>query len=327
MALPEGARLVRWLYTNETYLVPASAPEVVEFRRPEEREMLARLRVDAVLPLVAANRLAGMILVCAIPGPPAARLASVWPLMPPLALALDNAALYEQQRLRLRRLSRAERLATIGQLAAGAAHEIRNPLASIRSTIQYLGRRLQADPESALLVAGLIAETDRINAIVEGMLAFARPAAPCLAEVSLPEVVAQTLRLLEPMARKSGVQIETRFPGTAGPLRADPDQLRQVLLNVAMNGLQAMPQGGTLSVQVTWLGPSASGPRWRLEIGDTGVGIPAPDLERVFDPFYTTKPDGTGLGLSISHAIVEAHGGTMALESTVGQGTTVRIWL
>jgi signal transduction histidine kinase len=327
VALPESARLVRWLYTNETHLVPANSPEVVAYLEPEERNLLERLQVSVVLPLVAANHLAGLILLSG-PGQPAAdRLASVWALIPPLSLALENASLSEQQRLRLRRLYRAERLATIGQLAAGAAHEIRNPLASIRSTIQYLSRALPKDGEAIGLVTDLIAETDRINTIVEGMLAFARPAVPRLAQVDLVEVLGQTLRLIEPMARKSRVTTQTLFPAPGATLHADPDQLKQVFLNVMMNGVQAMPEGGTLTASVAALGPSRAGPAWRVEIADTGTGIPPADLERVFDPFFTTKPDGTGLGLSICHAIVEGHGGQMELQSVVGQGTTVRIWL
>ena len=327
VALPADGRLVKWLYTNETYLVPGERPEVTGYLGAEERELLERLRVDVVLPLVAANRLVGVILVSEIQGADAEHLETAWALVPPLALAVENASLYEQQRLRLRRLYRTERLATIGQLAAGAAHEIRNPLASIRSTIQYLKRGMAKDPENAEMVADLIEETDRINAIVEGMLAFARPAEPRFETVDLAEIIGHTARLVEPMARKCGVEIETRFPEESMRVRADADQLKQVFLNVVMNGVQAMPEGGRLTVSITRLGSAATAERWQVDVVDTGAGIVADHLEKIFDPFFTTKKEGTGLGLSICHAILEAHGGQVAVESELGQGTRVEIRL
>jgi signal transduction histidine kinase len=159
------------------------------------------------------------------------------------------------------------------------------------------------------------------------MLALARPADPVFEEVDLVEVLTQTARLVEPTARKSRVEIESHFPNTAPRRRADPNQLKQVFLNAMMNAVQAMPDGGKLSVSVSRLGRTPGELQWKVEIADTGAGIPQEHQERIFDPFFTTKRDGTGLGLSICHAILEAHGGQIQVDSIAGQGTRVEIRL
>ncbi len=325
VAFHDGAHLAKWLYTNETYLVPSQSPEVLAYLRSEEREALTRLGVEAVLALLASNRLVGMIFVSGLNGEGPTSLQALWSLVPQMALALENAVLYEHQKLRMRRLYRAERLATTGQLAAGAAHEIRNPLTSIRSTIQYLQRAVKDDAELSEMVGDLLGETDRINAIVEGMLSFARRTEPHFEQVDLRELIAQTVRLVDPTARKAGVEIETVLPEQLCMLRGDPDQLKQMLLNVIMNGVQAMAEGGNLRVSLDLL-PGAEH-AWRVEIEDTGRGISGDDLERAFDPFFTTKSDGTGLGLSICHSIVQEHGGEIEIESAKGTGARVEIRL
>ncbi len=327
VAFRDDARLVKWLRMNETHLIPPESPGVMDHLGPEEEDTLKRLHVNAVFPLVALNRLVGMVLLSRDGGLSQDQVEAVSSFVPQMALALENAILYEQQRHRMRRLYRAERLATAGQLAADAAHEIRNPLTSIRSTIQYLQKSLKEDPERSAMVGDLLEETDRINAIVEGLLSLARPARLRLEAVDLCEVVPQTVRLVEPTARKGRVDIETRLPPDAARLRADPDQLKQVFLNVLINALQAMPDGGKLGVCVTRLEAASGRFRYRVEITDTGTGIPEEHREKVFDPFFTTKPDGTGLGLSICHSILQGHGGEIDVESEPGKGTRVEIRL
>jgi two-component system, NtrC family, sensor kinase len=327
VVLQDDARLVKWLNTNETYLIPSEHPEVLDYLKPEEKELLEKFSVEVVFPLVAANRLVGIIFVSSGENFNRERIEAIWRSMPQIALAVENATLYAQQGLRMRRLYRTERLATTGQLAAGAAHEIRNPLASIRSTIQFFKGRLAQEPEGAEMVADLLEETDRINAIVEGMLSFSRPTEPHLANIDIAEMISQTMRLLEPTARKSHVEIRTHFPSEPALVRADADQLKQVFLNVAMNALQAMPEGGELTILISRWSTAADRPAWKAEFADTGAGIAPEDLENVFDPFFTTKRDGTGLGLSICHSIIQAHGGEIEVESTLGQGTRVDIHL
>lgn len=248
----------------------------------------------------------------------------------PSALEKDSAEGADQgdaQQFRMRRLYRAERLATTGQLAAGAAHEIRNPLTSIRSTIQYLIPHLKKNPELCEMATDLLSEVDRINVIVEGMLSLARRSESRFETVDVREVIGQTARLVDSVARKAGIDVAVDVPPVACHVRGDPDQLKQVFLNVMVNAVQAMPHGGQLSVVLSGLGAGVSAHRWRVEIEDTGPGIPAQDIERIFDPFFTTKPDGTGLGLSICHSILRDHGGEIEVESAVGQGTRVEILL
>ena len=235
------AGLAKWLFINETHLAPGENVSVVGSLPEGERGLLRRMDVAGVFPLVALNRLVGMVFLSGA-GSAASLKAVPW-MVPQMALALANAMLYEQQRIRIQRLSRAERLATTGQLAAGAAHEIRNPLTSIRSTIQYLKRRLRAEDELAEMVGDLIEETDRINAIVEGMLSLASPGEPARVSLDLGEVVAQTVRLVAPMAKKQGVVFDTVLPEGQADYRGDAGQLRQVFLNVLMNAVQAMPRG------------------------------------------------------------------------------------
>ena len=213
-------------------------------------------------------------------------------LMGQAAFAFENAYLYNQQKTRLRKMYRADRLATLGQLAAGAAHEIRNPLTSIRSTIQYLERSIEDDSKRAL-VADLIGEVDRINEIIEGLLSFSKPSQPITEEVDLEQLLEQTCNLVSTTAMKRAIEINLAFNAGTRTLVADPSQLKQVFLNVIMNAMQAMDSGGVLTIAVEMnaaethsLHPCRS---FYIAFTDTGPGIPQEHLEHLFDPFFTTK--------------------------------------
>lgn len=320
-----GGRLARWLKVNEEPLVLNENPGVVDFLDPSERETLARLDIEACFPLVALNQLKGFLALGSSVGASSLRLKkgqrellSVF--AGQAALAFENAALIREQRDRLKRLYRAERLATAGELAAGAAHEIRNPLASIRSAIQHLrGDYPDAGPR-AELIDDILAEVDRINQIVEGLLSFARPAEPDFQRVDLGDLVRHTLTLVDVQAQEQAVQVRVDVPDLA--VRADPNLIKQVVLNVVMNALQAMPDGGQLTVSAASAGRAAL-----LRIADSGPGIAAEDREKLFDPFFTTKKGGTGLGLSVCYGIVQRHGGEIEVESELGRGTVVNIKL
>ena len=236
--------------------------------------------------------------------------------------------MHREQRDRLRRLYRAERLAAAGQLAAGVAHEIRNPLTSIRSTIQYLVPSFAAEPEKQELMGELLSEVDRINRIVNDLLSLARPSEFCAAEVELPELLEQSVLLVRTQADKQGVTIESTGSAPGLVVSADPNQLKQVFLNVLLNALQAMPDGGRLSVKLDRRPTDALGREWvHVVVADTGTGIPGEFLDKIFDPFFTLKREGTGLGLSISYNIVQQHEGEMEVQSQPGEGTTVNIRL
>jgi two-component system, NtrC family, sensor histidine kinase HydH len=218
-------------------------------------------------------------------------------------------------------LLRAEKLATVGVLAAGIAHEVGTPLGVVRGRAELLASRLGSahDAESARVI---VAETDRISRTIREMLDFSRVArASAPAAVPLGGVVANVLELLafEARSRKVHVSVEA---GAVPPLAANEDQLKQVLVNLTLNAIQACREGGrvVLRASVDPLGKSA-----RIEVSDDGVGIPEALKHRVFDPFFTTKKrgKGTGLGLTVAAQIVRNHGGEMDLDSAVGRGTTV----
>lgn len=322
LRLDRGSRLAGWLLTNGCPLILSRHQGAVAYLDPEEQSLLQTLQVDVVVPLTAANQLVGLLLAgrAARWGTP--DLALLARLGPRLGLALQNALLLRQSRLRLRRLYRAERLATVGQLAAGAAHEIRNPLTGIRSTIQYLRRDYEGNADKQELVDELIAEVDRIDQIIAGLLSFARPSDPSLEPVDLVEMLRQVAHLVATSARKAQVAVSLDLPSQPCAVEADPAQLKQVFLNLYLNAIQAMREGGVLTVRLV---EAATG--YQVEVRDTGVGIPTEHLDKVFDPFYTTKEEGTGLGLAICYGIIACHHGQIDLASQPGQGTCVTVRL
>ncbi|HEX7880018.1 MAG TPA: ATP-binding protein, partial [Candidatus Eisenbacteria bacterium] len=245
-------------------------------------------------------------------------------------------------------LRRKERLASLGELAAGVAHEIRNPLAGIGAAAQLLKKRLGEGDDKHPLAEIILTEAARLDRIVESLLRFGRPAPPRLAPGSVLDCVRRVMALVEETAGEAGVSLDIRLDPTIPDLYLDQDQVVQVFLNLVQNALQAMPDGGTLSVSVArtekspWvrrtagrrandrahLPPAAPGAGYvQIRIGDTGHGIPKETLERIFDPFFTTRREGTGLGLSICQAILREHAGVIAVESVVGKGTTMIVTL
>jgi two-component system sensor histidine kinase PilS (NtrC family) len=237
-----------------------------------------------------------------------------------------------------RDLRRSERLAAAGQLSASMAHEIRNPLAAISGSVEMLRDGLghgPADDERARLMDIVLREIERLDRLIADFLAFARPAPARRAPVALAETAEEVLKMFEAV-RPAGVEVECRVDPALCAL-ADPAEIRQLLWNLVLNGAQAMAAGGRLSVTARELPQEASGadrnePREdptlvEVCVADTGVGIPPETLERIFDPFFTTKPGGSGLGLAIVHRVVEGSGGSVEVESRVGQGTTFRVRL
>jgi signal transduction histidine kinase len=243
-------------------------------------------------------------------------------------VTLENAMLEEQVR-------RGDRLASLGTLAAGMAHEIKNPLVSLKTFAQLLPERYD-DPEFRSTFGPLIEdEVGRIDGLVGRLLDFARPAKPAMAPVSLHACIADSLRLVAQQAKAKGLAIERRYAAEEDGVSGDERLLRQVFVNLLLNAIDATPSGGALSV-LTRLGerpadacrvaPPAD--RWIVaEVRDTGCGIAPSDRGRVFDPFFTTKPAGTGLGLSVAHGIVSEHQGCIAADSVPGQGSCFRVSL
>jgi signal transduction histidine kinase len=324
-------RLARWLLVNETGLLLPLSSEVLEHLEPEACELLQSLDTHLCMPLLTQGKLVGILLLTLedpthLPGPQEREILEL--LAQQGALGLENALLYEQERSRLQRLHRTERLAAMGHLAAGAAHEIRNPLTAIRSTMQYLARGM-SDDDQRQMVDELLAEVDRINETVNDLLQLTREGSFEPVALEPVRAVDQAAALIEAQAERQGVSIHRSYPEEAPAIRADPDQVRQLLLNLLLNALQAMPAGGKLTLRVEALdGMYPASDEWiQIVLVDTGTGIQPEEMEKIFDPFYTTKNEGTGLGLAVSHRIVERHGGELQLESEPGRGTTVYLRL
>jgi two-component system sensor histidine kinase PilS (NtrC family) len=208
-------------------------------------------------------------------------------------------------------------------MAAGIAHEIRNPLASMAGSIQVLRSDLDLNPEQARLMDIVLRESQRLNGIIRDFLAYARPQRRPAQRVDLGRVVEEAAMLLRrDTAREPVPDVSVRVVPGCWAL-GDEAQLRQVLWNLTSNALNAMPDGGRLELVVE---PAADG-HVVLTVRDEGVGIAAADLDRVFEPFRSSSPGGTGLGLPIVHRIVTDAGGSIELESSAGVGTTVRVLL
>ncbi len=220
------------------------------------------------------------------------------------------------------RVRQAEKLAVVGELAAGAAHEIRNPLTAIKGFSQLLGRKCGEEGKEYLDI--IVGEIDRIDSIVNDLLLLARPSAPELKPCSLAAVVGEVGKMLGEELSLRRLRFTQVLPADLPPIRADARQMKQVFWNLITNSLHATPQGGEIRVEASYLdGQNVV----QARVMDTGVGIPPDHLNRIFDPFFTTKENGTGLGLTITYGIVQAHGGSIEVESHPGQGTTFDLYL
>jgi signal transduction histidine kinase/putative methionine-R-sulfoxide reductase with GAF domain len=220
-------------------------------------------------------------------------------------------------------LIRSEKLAALGQLAAGIAHEIRNPLTSINILIHSLTENLSSGDSHKEDLKVIEEEINRINEIVDQFLRFAKPAPPLLEKTEVVSIFKETLQLLRPQIEKQRIAVKKEFQ-TLPPIWMDREQMKQVILNLLLNAIQALPKGGNLALK----GQIAEDDQWiQLSIQDSGVGIPGEDIDKLFDPFFSTKEGGIGLGLSIAHRIIDQHHGKIEVESAAGKGTLFTVWL
>ncbi len=222
------------------------------------------------------------------------------------------------------KVRRSERLASLGRLAAGVAHEIRNPLSSIRGFAQYFLKRFSGQTEEEGYASVMIKEVDRLNRVITELLDFAGPKEPRREPQSLEAIAEHALKLLAPDLAARKVAVVREYQPGLPPLPVDRDQLSQVFINILLNALQSMGEGGEIRIG---LRRCASPPGVEITVSDTGAGIPAEDREKVFEPFFSRKRKGTGLGLAIVHQIITAHRGEIGVESEAGTGTTFRITL
>jgi two-component system sensor histidine kinase HydH len=245
-----------------------------------------------------------------------------------IGVTMQNSQVYERMKER-------DRLAALGQMAAGLAHEIRNPLGSIKGAAQYLqpiGDKLaqQSDAGTKEFLDIIVEEVNRLNKIVSQFLDYARPYRGDQTPLDVNDVVRKTLHLIEKEEGAQRVEILTNLVEQLPMVRADAEQLRQVFLNLAINAVQAMPGGGKLQVSTSLRRSTRRGAAaafLEVRFRDTGSGIPVNDVRNLFIPFFTTKEKGTGLGLPISQRIIENHGGTIEVRSQLGAGATFTVLL
>jgi len=217
-----------------------------------------------------------------------------------------------------------EKFAALGRLSAGVAHEIRNPLNSIRGFIQYFQKKLKLDEEDYQYTDLMLSEVDRLNRVISKLLAYSRPREPRLSIRSPEEILDHCLQVVEREASEAGVELHRKPRCESVPLvLMDTDQMTQVVLNILINSIQATPAGGRISVGCE---RDANG-RLQIVLEDSGEGIPKENMDKIFDPFFSTKKKGTGLGLAIVKSIIEAHAGDIEIESEPGRGTRFIITL
>jgi signal transduction histidine kinase len=247
-----------------------------------------------------------------------------------IGVTLQNSQVYERMKER-------DRLAALGQMAAGLAHEIRNPLGSIKGAAQFLQPSSASGQGASPAQAGdtkeflniIVEEVNRLNKIVSQFLDYARPYRGDQEPLEITDVLKKTLQRLA-KEEASHFEIVTAFADRLPPVRADAEQLLQVFLNLSLNALQAMPQGGRLVISTSLRRATRRGAAaafLEVRFRDSGVGIPPGDLKNLFIPFFTTKDKGTGLGLPISQRIIENHGGTIEVRSQPGEGATFTVLL
>ena len=338
---PEESVVARSIFEKQPFVIPDASrdPRV----NPVLQEKL-NLQSLVVIPLLVKEKSLGAIAADHTePGKNITRetLESVMTFAQQAGLAIHNALMYQElkafsQQMEekiqkttadLRKteaqLIRSEKLAALGQLAAGIAHEIRNPLTSINILIHSLTENLSTEDSRWEDLKVIEEEVLRINEILDQFLRFAKPASPLFEKTNLIPIFEEILQLLRPQIERGKIAVKKEFEPL--PLiTVDKEQIKQVILNLLMNAIQAMPGGGELSMSGRF---SKDGYWVELTIQDSGIGIPLEDLKKLFDPFFSTKEGGIGLGLSIAHRIIDQHHGKIEVESTPGKGTLFTISL
>ena len=226
-------------------------------------------------------------------------------------------------------MQQAKTMAALGEMAATVAHEIRNPLSAMGMWATLLEREVAPESQSRNIVHKILEGLSRLNRIVSNLLVYSRPVKPQLRAVPLQQLLSDTSDYLEVEIERQGHKVEVRKEWDAEPVHVlvDPEKLQQVIMNLALNAIQAMPMGGVLTVRIDGAGEGQGTGYALFSIGDTGCGISKENLDKIWVPFFTTKPNGTGLGLAIVKKIVESHSGVIEVASEVDKGTTVKVFL
>jgi two-component system sensor histidine kinase HydH len=221
-------------------------------------------------------------------------------------------------------IARSQRLASVGRLAAGVSHEIRNPLSSIKGFATYFKERYHDVPENQQISNLMIQEVDRLNRVVGQLHEFARPIKISKTSIKVGTFIENSLKLIERQAVENNIEIQSSITPEVDEVFIDPDRINQVFLNLYLNAIESMGNSGKLTVT---LATNVRKGGIKIQVEDTGTGIGKDDMTNIFDPYFTTKASGTGLGLAIVHNIIEAHNGDIKVDSRLGRGTIVTILL
>ena len=328
--------LVQLLQESKDLLVADELQREVEAKRPDERTRqlaqvyawMRQLEVRLIVPSFSSDRLLAFLVLGAKRSGERYTtddIAIFSGLANQAALAIENAMFFEELRSSEAHMIQSEKLASLGQLASGMAHEIHNPLTIISGEAQlYLERFKGKDSQVDDVLRSIIEECQRAADITRRILRFAKPAPTDLVAIDVKATVEESLTLAGYQVRLEKVERTVELPTNLPKVRGNQNQLQEVFLNLILNACQAMGEkGGKLQVRAN----ASNGTFVQLQVADTGPGIPASKLLKVFDPFYTTKPTGTGLGLFVTQRIIKSHGGTIEVQSQEGQGACFTIRL
>ncbi|HMK52898.1 MAG TPA: ATP-binding protein, partial [Thermodesulfobacteriota bacterium] len=238
------------------------------------------------------------------------------------AVTIENARLYEDLKKSKSYIRRADRLASLGTLTAGLAHEIRNPLVAIKTLTQLLPERLDDEEFRNQFLKIAAGEVDRISSLVTELLEFARPSDPKLELEDVNAILDGMILLVSTETKKKQIAISKYYTSDLPPVQIDREQIKQVFLNILLNAIEATRENGEITVKTRSFSRPDGEPYVQIEFTDTGCGIPGEYIEDIFNPFFTTKSTGSGLGLSISNQIIQDHSGYINVESQLNKGSS-----
>lgn len=325
LTVPARSLLPRWLRVNTSVLAVPDDIGVFDALSSLEQEVLRRLGSQLAVPLLHEDDLVGWVSLhgVGIPDPQSIRIDSR---LLEVATDLKSARMAARERSRSEVAIRSNRLSVAGQMAAGIAHEVRNPLAAVRSMVQLVRSDTAPPGDRHRLLDNVVSEVDRVNRVLSGMLTLGRPTANRDERIDIAALASDAANFCQAYAKQRGELISASLPESLW-VQGDPHELRQVLVNLLLNACQASRAGQTIVVEGTLKVDCTDKPKIVVRIMDSGEGMPRHVLDRVFEPFFTTKQDGGGLGLSICRDAVQRHGGDITIASELNLGTVVSVEL